>query len=270
VNLKPSPTIAATITLTSSPGGKVAITPDGKYVYAASGNNPTNVDVIPVDATVKTQTFSLTNPSGSTVNAIAMAPPVQNAGIAFQSTGGLAINNILSGGGVAISSPTNQNVVQNCSASNSQYAGFTMMTTGTANLQNCSAYGNAINGFNAYGPGVINLNNCIANNNIGYGFDMAPSTGTGLVQQCSASQNSVAGFNDVTYSAFNYTSCAAQRNGVTPSQSLDSNYTLTGSSMPLQTTSVPYGPSGKPYYQFGPNGSGSGFTPTYWNNITLP
>jgi len=219
----------------------VFMTPDGTQVYVTSDNG---VDVI---STIHYTDFFI---STGNANAIAITGGYGGSGIWQQGSKGKIINNIITGGingvgaitggdGVLVDLVTDANIIQDCLATNCGGSGFSMLTTGT-----------------------VNILECIANYNVSSGFDMSGSVGKGLIKACNALQNLGCGFNDRVGSMYKYLACVAEGNGDHPGVTPDTNYCLV-------STGTAVGGVTPPYYQFSPNNAGSGFAPTYWNNITL-
>jgi len=156
-------------------------------------------------------------------------------------------------------------------------AGFFLETTSNNTmLANCSANLNIGNAgtsaafFNWTTVGPSSFIACTAQNNAIEGFNMINSTGVGIIKSCVAKGNSACGFDDAsTSSLYQYVANVAEGNGDHPGDSVcDTNYCLGGD----VTTFSSHGPGPTPYFQFIPNtpATATAFTPTFWNNITLP
>jgi len=162
-----------------------------------------------------------------------------------------------------------QTTFTNCTAQGngttpSTDAGFYLDTASSGiMLAHCTANDNNGDGFvndSTFADGRFNFIACMAQNNTGDGFNLVNNTtGGGLIKSCLAEGNAGCGFNDASSSNYQYVANVAEGNHV-------EGYCLSG------TPQLPYpnGPLTAPFYLYRPNKSGTGFVPTYWNNVTLP
>jgi len=158
-------------------------------------------------------------------------------------------------------------IVENCISSRNSNNGFSVESIVANDIvfKNCIATGNVLSGF------LVNLDDafcsffdCFGLHNMTSGFDVSIAIEAGLIKNCVAQYNGDCGFNDNSSSLYQYVANSAEHNGTSPADGItDTNYCLSG----VGTAITPPGP--QPYYQFPPNITGTGFAPTYWNNITL-
>jgi len=184
-----------------------------------------------------------------------------------------------------------QNVtITNCAAQDNAIGGFLLETTSNnIMLADCTANLNTGAGFknvNAVAGSVSSFISCVAQNNTVSGFDLSTSSahgGVGIITSCIAKGNGAGsspgcGFNDSntpTNSAYQYVANVAEGNGNNPANSIlntntDTNYCLGGQGSLFYGIPGDHGPT--PYFQFAPATPAEFpiFTPTYWNNVTLP
>jgi len=239
---------------------------DGAQYGIHAVNGVTNLDIARVIVTGSSTGFYIIGASNVTMSECNASSDGQEGSGGFSIMGTLGSSVLLdsciaagsAGDGFDITGPNvtlTNCVAQGNGSITSTNAGFSISPGNNIMLVNCTATFNIGVGFASTTVlgNVSSFISCIAQNNTGNGFDMSGSGGSGLIMSCVAEGNGVllglCGFNDqLSGSLYTYVANSAEGNGIN------------------------YCPSGAPYYPFTPNTTGNpnNFTPTYWNNMTLP